>query len=48
MYLDKPGTVVEVTLDPRAYILNQPAGVLVIHNHNSSGAHDEILGVSYH
>ena len=47
MYLDRPGTAVEIALDPSAYAINPPAGVLIIHNHNASGAHAEVAGVSY-
>jgi hypothetical protein len=47
LYLDRPDTAVEVALDPWAYAINPPAGVLVIHNHNASGAHAEVAGVSY-
>ncbi len=47
MYLDRPDTAVGVTVNPAGYPFNPPAGVLVIHNHNGSGAHATIISVDY-
>lgn len=47
LYLDRPDTTVDVAVDPISYALNPPAGVLAIHNHNSSGTRTEVVSVSY-
>ena len=47
MYLDRPDTVVGVTVNPRGYPFYPPAGVLVFHNHNGSGARATVISVDY-
>ena len=47
MYLDRPDTSVKVAVNPAGYPFNPPAGALVIHTHNGSGAHATVVNVNY-
>jgi hypothetical protein len=46
-YVDRPGTAIEVKIDPAGYPFNPPAGVLVLHYHNRRGSRASIVAVNY-
>jgi len=47
MYLDRPGTAVDVAVNPAGYLFNPPAGILILHHHNFSSERVSVVNLFY-